>query len=214
VYCITLRQLHRIFHNEVHRTQTADIRCSAARTWAGLGHFIWELFDHPPYTTDLDPCEYHLFAYLMNWLRWQRFSNKGQLIKSVKTWLRSKTADLYDTSIHVENKPEVCTYILCVVTIFPLLAQLTAHRMLLSEWPSYISVMWLTKNTSVHSSSVFFWAVGIKTFIQNDLSNAWKHTLTRNKPSLQRHELLTNIIYRVSKCYKFKLSERNYSLQI
>jgi hypothetical protein len=39
---------------------------SAARTLALLEHFNWELFDHPPYNTDLAPSDYHLFTYLKN----------------------------------------------------------------------------------------------------------------------------------------------------
>jgi histone-lysine N-methyltransferase SETMAR len=35
---------------------------SAARTRALLVHFSWELFDHPPYSPDLAPSEYHLFT--------------------------------------------------------------------------------------------------------------------------------------------------------
>jgi hypothetical protein len=41
---------------------------TAARTRALLEHFIWELFDHAPYSPDLAPSDYHLFTYL-NWLR-------------------------------------------------------------------------------------------------------------------------------------------------
>jgi hypothetical protein len=40
-----------------------------------LEHFIWELFDHPPYNPDLDPSDYLLFTYLKNWLGSQCFSN-------------------------------------------------------------------------------------------------------------------------------------------
>jgi transposase len=39
---------------------------TAAHTQALLKHFNWELFDHPCYSPDLTPSEYHLFAYLKN----------------------------------------------------------------------------------------------------------------------------------------------------
>jgi hypothetical protein len=35
---------------------------TAARTRALLVHFNWELFDHPPYSPDLVPSDYHLFT--------------------------------------------------------------------------------------------------------------------------------------------------------
>jgi transposase len=39
---------------------------TAAHTRALLKHFNWELFDHPHYSPDLAPSDYHLFAYLKN----------------------------------------------------------------------------------------------------------------------------------------------------
>jgi hypothetical protein len=48
---------------------------TAACTPALLEHFNWELFDHPPYGPALAMSNYHLFTYLKNWLRSQRFSN-------------------------------------------------------------------------------------------------------------------------------------------
>jgi histone-lysine N-methyltransferase SETMAR len=39
---------------------------TAARTRALLEHFNWKLFDHPPYSPDLAPSDYHLFTYLKN----------------------------------------------------------------------------------------------------------------------------------------------------
>jgi transposase len=48
---------------------------TAARTRALLEHFNWELFDHPPYSSDLAPSEYHLVTHLKNWLRSQLFNN-------------------------------------------------------------------------------------------------------------------------------------------
>jgi transposase len=44
-------------------------------TRALLEHFNWELFDHPPYSPDLTPSDYHQFTYLKKWLGSQRFNN-------------------------------------------------------------------------------------------------------------------------------------------
>jgi hypothetical protein len=46
-------------------------------------HFIWELFDHPPYGPDLTPSDYRLFTYLKNWLGSQRFNNNEELMGGV-----------------------------------------------------------------------------------------------------------------------------------
>jgi hypothetical protein len=64
-----------------------------------LKHFKWELFDHPLYSPDNAPSEYHLFIYLKNWLGSQHFSNNEELMEGVKTWLSSQGADFFGTGI-------------------------------------------------------------------------------------------------------------------
>jgi hypothetical protein len=55
------------------------------------------LFDHPLYSPDLAPINYHLFTYLKNCLGLQCFDNNDELMKGVKTWLSSEVADFFDT---------------------------------------------------------------------------------------------------------------------
>jgi hypothetical protein len=64
-----------------------------------LEHFNWELSDHPPYSPDFTPRDYHLFTYLKNWLESQHFDNNEEPTEGVKTWLSSQTADFFDTDI-------------------------------------------------------------------------------------------------------------------
>jgi hypothetical protein len=77
-----------------------------ARTRALLEHFNWELSDHPPYSPDLAPSDYHLFTYLKNWLRSQSFNN-NEWMQGVKTWLSSQAADFCCTGI--QNLIQVTT---------------------------------------------------------------------------------------------------------
>jgi transposase len=70
---------------------------TAVRTRALLEHFNWELFGHFPHSPDLAPSDYHLFAYLKNWLGSERFNYNEELMEGVKTWLSSQAADLFDT---------------------------------------------------------------------------------------------------------------------
>jgi transposase len=72
---------------------------TAVRTRSLLEHFNWELFDHPPYSPDFAPSDYHLFTHLKYWLRSQCFNNKEELMEGVKTWLSSQVADFFDISI-------------------------------------------------------------------------------------------------------------------
>jgi hypothetical protein len=57
---------------------------TAARTRELLEHFNWELSDHPSYSPDLTPSDYHLFTYPKNWLESQRFNNNEELMEGVK----------------------------------------------------------------------------------------------------------------------------------
>jgi transposase len=71
----------------------------ALRTRTLLERFAWELFDHPPYSTDLAPSDSHLFTYFKNGLGSQSFSNSEELMEGVKTWLSSLAADFFDKGI-------------------------------------------------------------------------------------------------------------------
>jgi histone-lysine N-methyltransferase SETMAR len=72
---------------------------TAAHARPLLGHLNWELFDHPPYSPDPIPSNYHLFTYLKNWLWSQCFNNNEELMEGVKTWLSSQAVDFSDTGI-------------------------------------------------------------------------------------------------------------------
>jgi hypothetical protein len=97
VYCETLKIILRAIQNKRHGMLASGVVLlhdnvnmhTAALTPALLEHFNRELFDHPPYIPDPTPSNYHLFTYLKNWLRSQRFNNNEELAKSVKTWLSS-----------------------------------------------------------------------------------------------------------------------------
>jgi histone-lysine N-methyltransferase SETMAR len=74
VYCETLKKLRRAIQNKRCAMLTPCIvlphhnallhMSTAGSTRALLEHFNWELFDHPPYSSDLALSDYHLFTYL------------------------------------------------------------------------------------------------------------------------------------------------------
>jgi hypothetical protein len=104
VYCKILKKLCRAIQNIRYGMMTCGVVLlhdnvhphTAARTQALLEHFDWELFDHPPHSSDLTLRGYHLFTYLRNWLRSQNFNNNEKLMEGVKTWLSSEVADFFD----------------------------------------------------------------------------------------------------------------------
>ena len=53
---------------------------TAARKNALIKLFNWEIFDHPPYSLDLAPSDYHLFTKMKVWLATQRFHTNEELV--------------------------------------------------------------------------------------------------------------------------------------
>ena len=60
-----------------------------------LQEFSWEVFDHPPYSPDLTPNDFHLFLRLKNFLfsQCQRFQNDREAEMSFTQWFQSQAAN-------------------------------------------------------------------------------------------------------------------------
>ncbi|KAJ4429731.1 hypothetical protein ANN_21935 [Periplaneta americana] len=72
---------------------------TAASTRELLDQFGWEIFDHPPYSPDLAPSDFHLFTKLKDFLGGTRFGSDEELKKTVNTWLNELAAEEYNTGI-------------------------------------------------------------------------------------------------------------------
>jgi len=72
---------------------------TAAHTYALITLFNWEIFDHPPYSPDLAPSDYHLFSKMKVWLATQRFHTNEELMDGVKTWLHNLAAPFFDEGL-------------------------------------------------------------------------------------------------------------------
>jgi len=76
VYCETLAKLKRAIQNRRRGMLSSGIVLlhdnarphMAASTAERIQEYGWELFDHPPYSPDLAPSDYHLFMHLKNLL--------------------------------------------------------------------------------------------------------------------------------------------------
>ena len=74
VYCDTIKKLRRSIQNKRRGRLTKGIVLlhdnarphTAARTSTLLSEIGWEVFDHPPYSSDLAPNDFHLFAKMKN----------------------------------------------------------------------------------------------------------------------------------------------------
>jgi len=58
--------------------------------------FGWEQFDHPPFSPDLAPSDFHLFLHLKPFLVGRRFHDDSEVKQAVTTCLASQAASFYD----------------------------------------------------------------------------------------------------------------------
>jgi histone-lysine N-methyltransferase SETMAR len=64
-----------------------------------LQEFGWEVFEHPAYSPDLAPSDFHLFPKLKEFLRGRRFKSDEEVKDAVKEWLNGLAAEVYDEGI-------------------------------------------------------------------------------------------------------------------
>ncbi|GBN69554.1 Histone-lysine N-methyltransferase SETMAR [Araneus ventricosus] len=72
---------------------------TAAATQELLDQFGCEIFDHPPYSPDLAPSDFHLFLKLKECLGRKQFGSDVELENAVTTWLNELAAEEYDMGI-------------------------------------------------------------------------------------------------------------------
>ena len=72
---------------------------TSLKTMECVAKFGWTVLPHPPYSPDLAPSDFHLFAPLKNGLRGQRFPDNDAVIAAVKKWTTSAGADFYERGI-------------------------------------------------------------------------------------------------------------------
>jgi transposase len=55
----------------------------------------WEILEHPPYSPDLAPSEFHLFPNMKKYLRVKRFKSHNYVKHELQTWLRDQDPTFY-----------------------------------------------------------------------------------------------------------------------
>jgi len=106
VYCDTLKKLHRAIQNKRRDMISRGVvmvhdnsRPHTAATQNLITTFGWEQFDHPPYSPDLAPNDFHLFLHLKSFLAGRRFHDDDEVKEAVTTCFASLAASLYDEGI-------------------------------------------------------------------------------------------------------------------
>jgi len=60
-----------------------------------LAYLGFQCLDHPPYSPDLTPSDYHLFAGLKNQLKGHHFLSDEEVIAAAETWLDGQTSEFF-----------------------------------------------------------------------------------------------------------------------
>jgi len=67
----------------------------ALATQKKLTYLGFQCLDHPPYSPDLAPLDYHLFPRLKKQLKGRHFSSDAEVIAAAETWLDGKHFDFF-----------------------------------------------------------------------------------------------------------------------
>jgi len=70
---------------------------SANQTTATLRSFKWEVLQHPPYSPDLAPSDFHLFGPLKHHLSGECFPDDDAVERAVRAWFRQQPKEFYAT---------------------------------------------------------------------------------------------------------------------
>jgi histone-lysine N-methyltransferase SETMAR len=103
-YCETLKKLWQAIQNRRCGLLPSGVCLlhniawlhTTVRTRALLEQFGWEIFEHPPYSPDLAPSDYHLFLHLKIFLSGQSLGSDQETKNVVQDWLVGLAVSFYD----------------------------------------------------------------------------------------------------------------------
>lgn len=72
---------------------------TAAATQQKLVEMNWKTLDHPPYSPDLSPCDFHMFGPLKEALGGKRFETNDQVETFVRNWLDTRPTSFYENGM-------------------------------------------------------------------------------------------------------------------
>ena len=76
-----------------------------ALTEENLAKLYWTALQHPPYSPDLSPCDYHMFGPLKEALGGQLFGDDEQVENFVRNWLQTRPPSFYDAGVKQTPNP-------------------------------------------------------------------------------------------------------------
>ena len=79
------------------------------KTMVKLNELSFELLPHPPYSPDLAPSDYWLFADLKKMLQGKRFGSNEEVLAETEAYFESKDESFYEKGIEMLEKLEKLT---------------------------------------------------------------------------------------------------------
>jgi histone-lysine N-methyltransferase SETMAR len=67
----------------------------ALATQKKLAYLGFQCLDHPPYSPDLAPSDYHMFPGLKKLLKGRHFSSDAEVIAAAETWLDGQPSEFF-----------------------------------------------------------------------------------------------------------------------
>ena len=81
----------------------------ALATQKKLAHLGFQYLNHPPYSPDLAPSDYHLFPGLKKQLKGRHFSSDAEVIAVAETWLEGQISDFFLSGLQkLEQRAKKC----------------------------------------------------------------------------------------------------------
>jgi len=117
-YCETLKKLRRAIQNKRRGLLTSGVCLlhdnarphTANVTKQLLDSFGWDVLNHPPYSPDLAPSDYHLFTSLKKHMGGKKFSADEEVKGAVDKWTKEMAAEFYEAGI----KKLICRLTTCI----------------------------------------------------------------------------------------------------
>jgi histone-lysine N-methyltransferase SETMAR len=74
-----------------------------------LAYLGFQFLDHPPYSPDLAPSDYHLFHELKKQLKGRHFSSDTEVIAAAETWLDGQHSEFFLSGLQkLEQRAKKC----------------------------------------------------------------------------------------------------------
>ena len=81
----------------------------ALATQKKLAYLDFQCLDHPPYSPDLAPSDYHLFPGLKKQLKGRHFSSDVEVIAAAETWLDGQPSEFFLSGLQkLEQRARKC----------------------------------------------------------------------------------------------------------